>query len=109
MKDYLANASNLHVLDGGTLQHSAPEGGKLMGVVDLDHVELLQNAVVQSQLLTLELGQFSIPKVYREQVQEILVDFDLALDGLNHVRHAAGILVGLEDCSERLLAGVHIL
>jgi hypothetical protein len=42
------------VLDVGVVEHSAPEGGDLMRVVDLDDVELLDQFGIDLKLLSLE-------------------------------------------------------
>ena len=66
-----------------------------MAVADLDDVELLDDASVQSQLLLLELNQDILAEVQAEDVEELLLCLQITLETLQlvlHLTHIVGIL-----------------
>ena len=51
-----------------SFEDCGPEAGKLMAVVDLDYMELLKDATVQSNLVILEVGHYFAAKIDKKDV-----------------------------------------
>ena len=73
-----------------------------MTIADLNNVELLQNATVQSDLLVLELGQNSLANVQAEHVEQFLLRDNIALKPFQRVLHLAYIISILEESAHGL-------
>lgn len=109
MKGCSLGTSNIGILDIVVLKHLVPEAGQLMTVADLYHMELLDDAAVESKFLLLEFRDHLVSQVVSHQTEQnfCLVVFSVsALYLAGHVSHIVGIL---EKGSHRFLALVDCL
>ncbi len=79
-----------------------------MTVADLDNVELLDDARVQSELFGLELGKNGASEVDSHDIEELHLGLEIALISLNIASHRAHIVRVLEHRGHRLFALVHV-
>lgn len=107
----LVRSRSLHgsVLNVFVLQDLVPEGSELMGVTDLNDVELLQDPEVEFLFLSLELGKHLLGEVDRHQFVDGVGHFQIALGSLDFAGHVAHIVRVLEESGDRLLACVDAL
>ena len=95
--------------NGRDLEDGGPEAGKLVAVVDLDDMELLNNAAVKSEFISLEARQNFSSKVDEDEGVELLcsllfalITFELVLDSMDIVRALEHGVHGLLACSDSL-------
>ena len=95
--------------NGRDLEDGGPEAGKLVAVVDLDDMELLNNAAVKSEFISLEARQNFSSKVDEHEGVELLcgllfalITFELVLDSMDIVRALEHGVHGLLACSDSL-------
>jgi len=67
------DVDEIGVVDLGDFENLGPEAGKLMAVIDLDDVELLDDARVQLQLVVLEGGSHLATKIDTQDVVQLLL------------------------------------
>ena len=85
-----------------------PEAGKLMAVVDLDYMELLQDATVQSHLVILEVGHDFATEVDKKDVRELLLGFKITFISLNIGLDLVNIISAFEQGAHGLLSRLNV-
>ena len=85
-----------------------PETGKLMAVVDLDYMELLQDATVQSHLVVLEVGRDFAAQVDKKDVRELLLGFKITFIPLNIGLDLVNIISAFEQGAHGLLSRLNV-
>ena len=80
-----------------------------MAVVDLDDMELLENATVQLELVVLEGGKDLAAEVDAHDIVQLLLGNEIALVPLQVVLDLVDITRVLEQCSHGLLASLDVL
>ena len=101
--------SEVSIGDVLSLENLGPEASQLMTVVNLDHVELLEDACVELQLFVFEKGEHFATKVDAHNIVELslsnqvtLISFEVVLDLMNITRV-------LEQGSHGFLASLDVL
>ena len=79
-----------------------------MAVVDLDYMELLKDAAVQSNLVILEMRHDLAPEVDKKDVRELLLGFEITLVPLNIGLDLVNIISALEQGSHGLLSSLNV-
>ncbi len=79
-----------------------------MGIVDLDHSELLHQLVVDLKLFLLELGNHLLSKIYRQDSDDSVEILELLLGVFDGSLNATRVLLALEECADGFLALVDI-
>ena len=74
----LLSLDEISRIDIGIADNSGPEAGKLVGVVDFNDMELLQNTTIKTQLLLLELREDDIAEVLAKDHLESLLSLKIA-------------------------------
>ena len=90
------------------LEDCGPEAGKLMAVVDLDYMELLKDATVQSNLVILEVGHNLLAEVDEKDVCELLLGFEITLISLNIALDLVNIISSLKQGTHGLLSSLNV-
>ena len=90
------------------LEDCGPEAGELMAVVDLDYMELLKDAAVQSNLVILEVRHDLAAEVDKKDVCELLLGFEITLVPLNIGLDLVNIISALEQGSHGLLSSLNV-
>ena len=80
-----------------------------MAVVDLDDVELLDDARVELHLVVLESGSNLASKVHSNKVVKLLLTYQIALIHLKVALDLVNITSVFEQSVDRLLAGLNVL
>ena len=74
----LLSLDEISRIDIGIADNSGPEAGKLVGVVDFNDMELLQNTTIKTHLLLLELRKDDIAEVLANDHLESLLSLKIA-------------------------------
>ena len=90
------------------LEDCGPEAGKLMAVVDLDYMELLQDATVQSNLVILEVRHHLAAEVDEKDVCELLLGLKITFISLNIGLDLVDIISALEQGTHGLLSSLNV-
>ena len=85
-----------------------PEAGELMAVVDLDYMELLKDAAVQSNLVILEVRHDLAAEVHKKDVCELLLGFEITFVPLNIGLDLVNIIRAFEQGSHGLLSSLNV-
>ena len=91
-----------------SFEDCGPEAGKLMAVVDLDYMELLKDAAVQSNLVILEVRHDLAAEVHKKDVCELLLGFEITLVPLNIGLDLVNIIRAFEQGSHGLLSSLNV-
>ena len=91
-----------------SFEDCGPEAGKLMAVVDLDYMELLKDAAVQSHLVILEVRHDFLAEVDKKDVCELLLGFKITLVSLNIGLDLVNIISSLEQGTHGLLSSLNV-
>ena len=91
-----------------SFEDCGPEAGKLMAVVDLDYMELLQDATVKSHLVILEVGHNFAAEVGDKDVRELLLCFEITLVPLNIGLDLVNIISAFEQGAHGLLSSLNV-
>ena len=90
------------------LEDCGPEAGKLMAVVDLDYMELLKDAAVQSNLVILEVRHHLAAEVDEKDVCELLLGLKITFISLNIGLDLVDIISALEQGTHGLLSSLNV-
>ena len=91
------------------LENCGPEACQLMAVVNLNDMELLEDARVKSQLVVLEAGKNLATEVDSQQVVKLLLGFEVTLVSLEIVLDLVDITGALEESVHGLLTSLDAL
>ena len=91
-----------------SFEDCGPEAGELMAVVDLDYMELLKDAAVQSNLVILEVRHDLAAEVHKKDVCELLLGFEITFVPLNIGLDLVNIIRAFEQGSHGLLSSLNV-
>lgn len=80
-----------------------------MAVVNLNDVELLDDAAIEVELLGLELGKHSLGQVVEHEEVQLGLSFEITLVSLDLVSDSVNISSALEHGAHCLLSGLNVL
>ena len=96
------------VLDMLSFEDCGPKAGELMAVVDLNYMELLKDAAVQSNLVILEVGHDFLAEVDKKDVCELLLGFEITFVPLNIGLDLVNIISSLKQGTHCLLSSLNV-